>query len=99
MVHVVQPRFEAPPTTKSLTLWPPISLALKAVIVSMAFETALVMGRRRSHSGELASLSTKWFQVYEIIPSSLPAQQIHTERVVIGQAGAGLKCNTNRTAA
>jgi hypothetical protein len=60
VVQVVQPRFEAPPTTKVSTLMrPAASLEQKAVTVSMARTAALVMGRRISHSGPAPSRKSR----------------------------------------
>lgn len=51
VVQVVQPRFDAPPTTKSRTRTPAF-FCTKSVTVSIARATAFVIGRRSSHSGE-----------------------------------------------
>ena len=50
VVHVVQPRFEAPETTKRPTRWlPPSADAANAVTASIARTALLVIGRRAGH--------------------------------------------------
>ena len=50
VVHVVQPRLEAPATTKRVTSLPPPSAdAVNAVTASIARTALLVIGRRAGH--------------------------------------------------
>src|SRR5437870_13473089 len=69
VVHVVQPRFEAPATKNFSTFTlPPAGVAEKAVTVSMARTAAFVIGIRRDH---VSSPVLRYFtHVYAIIASS-----------------------------
>ena len=50
VLHVVQPRLEAPVTTKRFTFTsPPFRVAIKSVTVSRARTAALVIGSRSGH--------------------------------------------------
>src|SRR3954465_15269227 len=69
VVHMVQPRFEAPETTKESTFTlPPASEAQKAVMVSMAFTALFVIGNRAGHFS--SPVRKNLSQVYAMIASS-----------------------------